>query len=380
MEIVLNNWQSRIALSEEKLSLAYRFENKKAPIVIVDTNYWTFGDLLDAIPADYYTNPGSAFRYQMDKIEWHLENIPNDAYIPFLHPWYGTGVLASAFGIDLICNEKADPAVNISNMKNPEEIDELVLPVPGETGAMKVVTQIIDYFLAHSDLPVGFTDCQGPLSTAFQIAGYDNLCYWMYDHPDQVHKLMTLVTDALIAWVKFQKERTGQPLLGASYPLGVKVPEGYGGVWMSDDDSVIMESDLYNEFVRPYNEKLLSAFGGGCIHYCGNSTQNIDNYCNTSGVNSINNFNLDNIEAAAKIRRALREKGIAYMACDFVTSDQRMDDYYRELYKAMDGAEGLIVCAYVAPAIALDKGKYESASRDREELSNRVFELASKYF
>ena len=141
-----------------------------------------------------------------------------------------------------------------------------------------------------------------------------------------------------------------------------------------------MESGLYNEFVRPYNEKLLSAFGGGCIHYCGNSTQNIDNYCNTSGVNSINNFNLDNIEAAAKIRRALREKGIAYMACDFATSDQRMEDYYRELYKAMDGPEGLIVGAYVAPAIRLDRGKYEAASRNREVLSNRVFELASKYF
>lgn len=380
MENVQDKWKERVERSEEKLSLAYRFENKESPIVIVDTNYWTFGDLLDVIPADYYTNPASAFRYQMDKIEWHLENIPNDAYIPFLHPWYGTGVLASAFGIDLICNEKADPAVDISTMQHPEEIDELVLPVPGESGAMKIVTRIIDFFMAHCDLPVVFTDCQGPLSTAFQIAGYDKLCYWMYDHPDYVHKLMALVTDALIDWVKFQKELTGQPLKGASYPLSVKVPEGYGGVWMSDDDSVIMESDLYNEFVRPYNEKLLKAFGGGCIHYCGNSTQNIENYCNTRGVTSINNFNLDNIEAAAKIRRALREKGIAYMACDFVTSDQRMEDYYRELHKAMDGPEGLIVCAYVAPAIALDKGKYEAASRNREVLSNRVIELASKYF
>ena len=380
MENVLSQWQNRIALSEEKLSEAYRFENKKTPIVIVDTNYWTFGDLLDDIPADYYTNPSSAFRYQMDKIEWHFNNIPNDAYIPFLHPWYGTGVLASAFGINLICNEKTDPAGDISTMQHPEEIDAMVLPVPGESGAMKIVTQIIDYFQAHSDLPVGFTDCQGPLSTAFQIAGYDKLCYWMYDHPDHVHKLMALVTDALITWVTFQKERTGQPLQGANYPLSVKVPEGYGGVWMSDDDSVIMSADLYNEFVRPYNEKLLKAFGGGCIHYCGNSTQNIENYCNTRGLTAINNFNLDNIEAAAKIRRALREKGIAYMACDFATSDQRMGDYYRELHKAMDGPEGLIVCAYIAPAIALEKEKYEAVSRNREVLSSRVIELASKYF
>jgi hypothetical protein len=115
-------------------------------------------------------------------------------------------------------------------------------------------------------------------------------------------------------------------------------------VWLSDDDSVIIGADLYNEFVRPYNEKVLAAFGGGCIHYCGNSTQNIENYCNTKGVTAINNFTLDNIEAAAKIRRALREKGIVYMACDFAPAEARLDDYFRELHGAMDGPEGLMVC------------------------------------
>jgi len=380
MEKVLDKWQERITRSEEELASAFRFTNNKAPVVIVDANYWTFGDTLDEIPEDYYTEPESAFRYQMDKIESHFTNVPDDAYIPFLHPWYGTGVMASAFGIDIICNPKADPAVDISAMEHPEEIDLLEIPVPGESGAMKIVTRMIDHFLENTDLPVVFTDCQGPLSTAFQIAGYDKLCYWMYEEPVRVHKLMTMVTDALIAWVKFQKERTGQPMTGTSYPLSVKVPSGFGGVWMSDDDSVIIDDALYNEFVRPYNEKLLAAFGGGCIHYCGNSTQNIENYCNTKGVTAINNFTLDGIDAAAKMRRALREKGIVYMACDFIPSDDRMEDYYSELKKAMDGYEGLILAPYIAPAIALRKGKYDADNRPRESLTRRVIEVVNKYF
>jgi uroporphyrinogen-III decarboxylase len=81
-------------------------------------------------------------------------------------------------------------------MQYPEEIDLLTLPVPGESGAMPLVIKMIDYFMAHTDLPVVFTDCQGPLSTAFQIAGYDKMCYWMYEDPDRIHKLMMLVTDA----------------------------------------------------------------------------------------------------------------------------------------------------------------------------------------
>jgi len=379
MERVLGQWQSRIDRAESELAATFRFENTEPTVVVVDANYWTFGDLEDDIPPDYYTDPPSAFRCQMEKIESHFQNIPHDAYIPFLHPWYGTGVLASAFGVKIICNPKTDPAVDLANIQHPEQIDELRMPVTGESGAMPIVMRMIDYFMQHSDLPVGLTDCQGPMATALQVIGYDKFCYWVQDDPDRIHKLMNLVTDALIEWVKFQKARTGQPMTGGSYPLAVKLPDGFGGVWMSDDDSVLLSAGVYREFIKPYNEKFLSAFGGGCIHYCGKSTQNIENYANTKGVTAINNFTMDNLHAAAKMRRALREKGIVYMACDFTPADNRLDDYFRELLKAMDGPEGLIVASYIAPAIALDQGKYEAASRDRTALARHVFELAMRH-
>ena len=375
MRRVLSDWHPRIGRAEAELGAAFRFENKAPAVVVVDANYWTFGDLAEEVPADFYSNPEAAFRCQMTRIERHLENVPGDDYIPFLHPWYGTGVLASAFGIKLICNGKADPATDLPTITCPEEIDALQLPVPGESGAMPLVVRMIDYFKANADLPVVFTDCQGPMATALQVIGYDKFCYWIQDDPDRIHKLMSLITDALIAWVKFQKARTGQPLTGGSYPLGIKLPAGSGGVWLSDDDSVIMDAQTYREFIRPYNERLLAAFGGGCIHYCGNSTQNIENYCQTKGVTAINNFTLDNFEAAAKIRRALRDRGIVYMACDFTPADRRLKVYYQELVKAMDGPEGLILASYIAPAIALDQGKYEAASRNRTTLARRVSEL-----
>lgn len=147
---------------------------------------------------------------------------------------------------------------------------------------------------------------------------------------------------------------------------------------MADDDSVIMGPDMYAEFVKPYNEKFLAAFGGGCIHYCGNSTQNIANYCNTKGVTAINNFMLDDFESASKIRRTLRDKSIVFMACDFAPADRRLDGYFRELAKAMDGAEGLVVASYIAPAVALDKGKYDAVDRDRDALASKVWELMRK--
>jgi len=379
MERVLSQWQSRIDRAEAELAATFRFQNTQPAVVVVDANYWTFGDLPDEIPSDYYTEPASAFRCQMEKIQSHFQNIPDDAYIPFLHPWYGTGVLASAFGVKVICNPKADPAVDLATIQHPEEIDALQMPVPGESGVMRLVVQMIDHFKAHSDLPVGFTDCQGPMATIMQVLGYDKFCYWIQDEPDRIHKLMKMITDALIEWVKFQKARCGQPITRASFPLSVKLPEGFGGVWISDDDSVLLGAGVYREFIKPYNEQLLAAFGGGCIHFCGKSTQNIENYANTRGVTAINNFTLDNLQAAAKMRRALRDKGIVYMACDFTPADNRLEDYFRELFKAMDGPEGLVVASYIAPAIALDKGKYEPANRDRTTLARRVYELAARH-
>lgn len=41
----------------------------------------------------------------------HYATFTDDAYVGFLHPWYGTGVLASGFGIQIAYHEKADPGV-----------------------------------------------------------------------------------------------------------------------------------------------------------------------------------------------------------------------------------------------------------------------------
>lgn len=141
---------------------------------------------------------------------------------------------------------------------------------------------------------------------------------------------------------------------------------------MSDDDAVIIGTDLYKEFVVPYNSKFLKAFGGGCIHYCGTATQHIDNYLNTEGLTAINNLNLDNLAEAAKMKKNLSKKGILYMACDFIPNDTRIETYYNDLFDAMGNQEGLIVVAYVAPAIELEKGNYESSHREQLSLAKKA--------
>jgi hypothetical protein len=316
--------------------------------------------------------------YQVRKIVRHYENFSEDCYIGFLHPWFGTGVLASGFGTPIVFNYKSDPAVDISRIETIDELERLSLPDPYKDGIMPKVIKETTYYKEHCVLVVGVTDCQGPLTTALSVVGYDKFCYWMHDYPRQIHEFMEKVTEALVQWVRLQKGLTGTPIDGESYPLGVRLPEGCGGAWMSDDDAVILGPELYKEFVVPYNSRFLKAFGGGCIHYCGTASQHIENYCQTEGLTAVNNLNLDNLGEAAKMKERLARKGISYMACDFIPSEKRMASYYHDLVQAMGAQEGLIIVAYVAPAIELEKGKYTPSRRNQLELARRVNETIEK--
>jgi len=373
-----SKYKDRSLAAEARLRSAFEFSNETAPVVINDVNYWLFGDLPENIPAGYCDDdPGPMIDFQMRKIECHVADY-DDAYIPFLMPWYGTGVLASGFGVGICFQDKMDPAVEMATIQDVAELKDIRMPDPRADGLMPRVLATIREMRRRYDLPVGVTDCQGPLTTALQIVGYDKFIYWMHDYPDAVHGLMDLVTKALIDWVRVQKQAAGQSIDDDAYVLGVKIPHGFGGVWMSDDDSVIFGADLYREFVLPYNGRVLKAFGGGAIHYCGNANQHIDSYLATEGLTCINNLNLDDLEGAARMRHALAQKKIAYMVCDFNVDDDYIDEYYRTVFEKM-GGEGLIVVPYIAPAITLAQGRYAGANRDWRAAGKAIEAAIRKY-
>lgn len=367
------------AVSEQRLKEAFEFKNQKAPVIICDVNYWLFGELTENIPDGYCSeNPEIMKNYQLEKMKNHVENFQDDCYQAFLMPWFGTGVLASGFGTDVVYNEKMDPAVDMSKIKDPEEIKNLKMPDPYRDGQMPLVLKAIDHFRESTDLPVGITDCQGPLTTALSIIGYENYIYWMVDYPEVIHELMNMVTEALIDWIKVQKKHAGKEVESPEYILGVKLPQGHGNVWIADDDCVIFNDEQYREFVVPYNSRVLKAFGGGGIHYCGTGTQHIESFLVTDGLTCIHNMCLDHLDEALKMKNGLAKKNIPYILGDFVAADERMEDYYKELFGSIDQT-GLIVVPYPAPATALSHGQYIPTNRNQLVIGRKVNEYINKY-
>jgi uroporphyrinogen-III decarboxylase len=369
-----NNGNSRLKASYERIKDAYFHKNaNELPIVFSDVNYWVSGDTPGLIPDDYFTSFKSMADTQIDKIENHLRKFDDD-YVPLLFPWYGTGVIPSALGCSVVFQPKMDPALEGTVIKEPRDIRKLSLPDPYKDGLMPKVLKCIDYMRASSHLPVSFTDPQGPLNIALSLCGVENLFVWMFDYPEYVHEIMEFSTEAFIQWVKVQKKHAGQPLDSGAFPHGIILPEGFGGVWLSDDDCTILSPDLYKKFVVPYNSRVFKAFGGGTLHFCGSAEHQLENFLKTEGLTGINNFCMGNFRQVAKMQE-MYENRLAIMVCDFTPLD--ITGYYKELIDILK-FKGTILATFIAPEFALIDGKYETMSRNRDEIMDASYEIINR--
>jgi hypothetical protein len=261
-------------------------------------------------------------------------------------------------------------------VRTPEDVRKLRMADPERDGLMPKVLEFLRYMKANSFLPVGITDLQGPLTTANQLMGYDNLVYLMQDAPGAMHELMDKVTDTLIGWVKKQKQVIGEPLTECISDQQVYTGR-HAGVWVADDDCVLMSPQSYREFVVPYNSRILQAFGGGCLHYCGNGTHQADNFLRTEGLLAINNYMLYNIRAFRELKSRL-EGRVVLFACDFTPLEY--EDYFRELLDGLS-LRGLVVDSQYSGVTALLKGgRYEPLRRDVSSGRRAVYDSLRRYF
>lgn len=377
MDNIAELYQKRNDYTLQLLDDAYNFRDvKDIPFLFNTANYFSFGYPPEEVPVDYYTSRESQYNNQIGQFERHYELI-DDNFVPYLMPWFGTGVTASAFGVPVKFFEDKDPSTEYGIVNAPEDIDRLRVPDPTRDGLMPRVIEQIEYYMRHSKLPIGFTDNHGPLTLAVQIIGYENLFYWMSDYPQKVHAAMDVFAETVIMWVEYQKKLLGHRLNYMIGNQGAPVPPDVG-IWFADDDAVIMPPDLYREFVVPYNEKILKHFGGGIVHYCGNGNQHIDSFLSQKWLRAINNFGLADIENVVKIRRALDGK-VVYVMCDFTPMDYF--GYYDALFEdAGLSKAGLVVQSLFAPTTAAVDGKYVLIDRDEAAVAKDMDALMRKHF
>jgi hypothetical protein len=117
----------RLAKVKAKTNAAFRFEDPNDPPVLVNSAFYhLFGIPKDDIPADYYDDPCTMTEFQEACYYEQITAIDDD-FVPYLMPWFGTGVLASALGSHIEFSDREDPSVDPRHypIRTEEDIHKL---------------------------------------------------------------------------------------------------------------------------------------------------------------------------------------------------------------------------------------------------------------
>jgi uroporphyrinogen-III decarboxylase len=57
---------------------------------------------------------------------------------------------------------------------------------------------------------------------------------------------------------------------------------------LRDDSAMNLSPEMFDQFIRPYDQRLLDEFGGGAIHFCGKGDHYIERLSHMNHVYAIN--------------------------------------------------------------------------------------------
>ncbi|NOY60556.1 MAG: hypothetical protein GXO75_16725, partial [Calditrichaeota bacterium] len=144
-----------------------------------------------------------------------------------------------------------------------------IVPIE-DTDIGKHTLEMIEYFLEKTGgkIPVSPTDTQAALNAASFLIETNSFYMEMFDHPDEMKKLLSIITDLTIDFTKKQMDLIGDALVLPGH--GFAGSRRFTGLGMSSDVIVMISAEQYIEFEAPYLQRAGETFGGAVFHSCGN--------------------------------------------------------------------------------------------------------------
>jgi hypothetical protein len=197
--------------------------------------------------------------------------------IPNIRTNYGTGVLSSLFGAELFwMPDELDTLPTTRALEGPDPLGQLLAAGEPdlEAGWGARVFETAAYFKAQlAPFPklseavwIYHPDLQGPMDIAELMLGADLLVAF-YDRPDDVKAALELITGTYVRFLR-RWFALVPPRDGAKY-MAHWGKFFRGQVMLREDSLVNLSPEMYVEFVRPCDQRILDEFGGGAVHFCG---------------------------------------------------------------------------------------------------------------
>ncbi|MCK9479824.1 MAG: hypothetical protein M0R40_10065 [Firmicutes bacterium] len=220
-------------------------------------------------------------------------NIGADDYMVYsIRANYGTGILPSLFGAqNRLVDDYSMPWCEHLSMLQVEECIEQGVPNLN-MGLGGKVMETYEYYSevlngypnAKDAIALYHPDLQGPFDVAHLLFGSE-IYLKLYDDCELVHRLLSLVTETYIAFMRKYLSLFGNEFDGYCHHWGTIHK---GNIVIRNDSAVNLSLDMYKTFVKPYDNELSREFGGVAMHYCGKDEVWLPDMIQNADISGIN--------------------------------------------------------------------------------------------
>ena len=230
-----------------------------------------------------------------------------------IRAFYGVGLVASLFGAVSEVQGNNFPWVRPIG---PDALKHLVAHgVPEFNGGLfqrmldtvaYYKEELAAYPKCQKAMHITQPDLQGPFDIAAQLCGGEIFTAF-YDRPDFLRELLELMAETYVQVCRKASAASTESLRDDFIYLHFTICRGK--CLLKDDSSTILSPRVYTEFIRPVNEKVLRAVGGGGIHWCGSGDHWRREFLDTEGLLGLDLGNPSMIDLPAW-EQGLRERKI----------------------------------------------------------------------
>jgi len=255
--------------------------------------------------ADPMTDPEKWVEETLADFAAHTElALDREVFRPFcLENWfYGVHFIDKVFG------SRVEPATTealwwSAGVEN--EVGELPIPDLATNETWKLAQRLtLACVESGVKLPFIATQVLGePWNQLFNLYR-ERALYGFYDDPDGMKRDLAVVTDVLVEMHQWFLKNIPADQYQPIVPSGRFQPYGHGQ--MCGCSTHMISHDLYEEFVRPMDERITSLFPkGAMLHLCGNHVQHLASWSEMDGICAyqLNDRAIDDLETFYKKRR-----------------------------------------------------------------------------
>jgi len=234
---------------------------------------------------------------------------------------YGTGIMPTLFGAELFVMDEELNTLQTNRPLGAAAMEGLLdRGMPDlRTGLGGAVLDAGRRFAEISEkypkigkyVHIYHPDMQGPMDLCEMVWG-SGIFVDILDRPELVHRILGLLTDTYIEFMKEWDAVVGTHTRDWATHWSMM---HRGKIMIRTDSGMNLSPEIYDEFIRPYDQRLLKELGGGAVHFCGRGSHYIESCCSMDGMYAIA-MSQPHLNEMEVIYRNTVDKGIKLLGFD----------------------------------------------------------------